>query len=70
MFLFNKYLEKKAVHAFPKGILPKVNAIARLKLVLTYYDVTEQHVWYKAMGTQSRKREDVERMKIIRKEEE
>ena len=31
-------------HAFPKGIIPKVNFIARLEFELTYYDVVVQHV--------------------------
>ena len=28
------------VHAFPKGISPKVNVIVRLKFELFYYNVT------------------------------
>ena len=30
--------EDKGVHAFPKGICPKVNVIVRLEYRLTYYD--------------------------------
>ena len=30
--------EDKGVHMFPKGICPKVNAIARLEYELAYYD--------------------------------
>ena len=30
--------EDKGVHAFPKGIFPKVNVIARLEYELAYYD--------------------------------
>ena len=37
-------LEDKGFHAFPKGIWPKVNAIARLELNNAYYDSTVQHL--------------------------
>ena len=30
--------EDKGVHAFPKGICPKMNIIVRLEYELTYYD--------------------------------
>ena len=36
--------EDKRVHAFPKGINPKVNLIARLKFELTCYNVAVQNV--------------------------
>ena len=36
--------EDKGVHAFPKGIGPKVNALARLEFELTYHDVAVQNV--------------------------
>ena len=36
------YLEDKEVNTFPKGITPKVNAIARLELKLAFYDVIIQ----------------------------
>ena len=32
--------EDKWVHAFPKGICPKANVIARLEFELAYYDTT------------------------------
>ena len=39
----------KEVHAFPKGISPKVNVIARLVLELAYWDITFQCVSHYAM---------------------
>ena len=37
--LFNPWLGDKGVHAFPKGINPKVNVIGRLEFELAYSDV-------------------------------
>ena len=34
--------EEKVVHAFPKGICPKVNVIARLEFEPAYYDFAVQ----------------------------
>ena len=33
----------KGVHTFPKGIVRKVNAIVRLRLELSYFEVAAQH---------------------------
>ena len=43
----------KGVHAFPKGINPKVNVIAQLEFELAYYDVAVQYVSHYAMETLS-----------------
>ena len=48
------YQRDKGLHAFPNGISPKVNAIARLKIELTDDDVVvwhinrhaTEHLWY------------------------
>ena len=39
------------VHAFPRGIDPKVNVIIRLETELVYYDVTVKHVNHYARET-------------------
>ena len=41
----------EGLHTFPKGISPKMNAIARLKFELANYDITVQHVNHNATGT-------------------
>ena len=38
MMLFTQSWDDKGVHAFPKGICPKVNIIAWLGFELAYYD--------------------------------
>ena len=42
--LFNLWLKGKVVHAFLKGISPKVNILAQLEFKLIYSDVAIQHV--------------------------
>ena len=37
------------IHAFPKGISPKVNVLARLEFELAYYDVKLKHVRHNTM---------------------
>ena len=41
----------KGVRTFPEGISPKVNAIARVKFELSYYNVTVEHVSHYSKGT-------------------
>ena len=41
----------KKVHTFPKGIIQKVNVIARPDFELTYNDVPVQHVSHYATET-------------------
>ena len=40
----------KGVHAFLKGISPKVNGIMKLEFELVYNNIAVQHVRHKAMG--------------------
>ena len=42
--------EDKEVHAFLKGISPKVNVIVQLEFKLAYYDFTVQYFNHFAMG--------------------
>ena len=49
--LFYQKMWGITVHAFPKGIRPKVNMTAQLKFKLTYYDVTTQYT--RAIGLMS-----------------
>ena len=42
MLLFNPFLGSLEDHAFPKGISPKMNVVARLEFEITYYDVLVQ----------------------------
>ena len=43
-------MEFKGVHAFPKSINPKVNAITQLEFELPYYDAAVQHISHDTTG--------------------
>ena len=44
LYYLTHWLWNKGVHAFPKGISPKVKVWAWLKFDLSYYDLTVQHI--------------------------
>ena len=48
--LFN-HKEEKRVHAFLKGINPKMNVIVQLEFEFVYYDVTVEHFNHSSMKT-------------------
>ena len=46
--------DNKRVHTFPKGISPKMNAIAQLEFELAFFEAADQHFSHYTTGTQTR----------------
>ena len=46
-----EFAKDKRVHAFPKSIFPKVNAIVHLEVEFTHFAAAGKHLGYYGSGT-------------------
>ena len=58
--------EDKGVHAFPKGICPKVNVIARLEYEQAYYNSSVQHFNHYTRRTPPQENKGEEELPVLK----